>query len=113
MSLLRKKLLPLTLFLLLFSSLFPQSAKLQDLTKSALRFSISFPADRSKTALDGRLLLLIAKNNEREPRFQISEDLNTQQVFGVDVEGLKPDTEAIIDDSAFGSKLSNVPTVIL
>jgi hypothetical protein len=102
MSLLRKKLLPLTLFLLLFSSLFPQSAKLQDLTKSALRFSISFPADRSKTALDGRLLLLIAKNNEREPRFQISEDLNTQQVFGVDVEGLKPDTEAIIDDSAFG-----------
>ncbi len=102
MSLLRKRRLPLTLFLLLFSSLFPQSAKLQDLTKSAVRFSISFPAERSKTALDGRLLLLISKNNEREPRFQISEDLNTQQVFGLDVDGLKPDAEAIIDDSAFG-----------
>ena len=102
MSLLRKGLLPFTLFFLLFSSLFPQSAKLQHLTKSALRFSVSFPAERSKTALDGRLLLLISKNNEREPRFQISEDLNTQQVFGVDVDGLKPDAEAIIDDSAFG-----------
>lgn len=102
MSLLRKGLFPFTLFFLLSSSLFPQSAKLQDLTKSALRFSVSFPAERSKTPLDGRLLLLISKNSEREPRFQISEDLSTQQVFGVDVDGLKPDAEATIDETAFG-----------
>lgn len=102
MILLRKGLLPFPLVFLLFSFLFAQSAKLQVLTKSALRFSVSFPAERSKTALDGRLLLLISKNNDSEPRLQISEDLDTQQVFGVDVDGLKPDAEAIIDDNAFG-----------
>ena len=44
-----------------------------------------------------RLLLLISKDKAAEPRFQINEDLNTQQVFGIDVDGLKPGREAIVD----------------
>ena len=48
------------------------------------------------------MLLLISTDNSREPRFQINEDLNTQQVFGIDVDGLKPGQEAIVDASAFG-----------
>jgi len=51
------------------------------------RFEISFPASASKDALDGRLLLLISTDDKQEPRFQISEDLTTQQVFGVNVDG--------------------------
>ena len=35
------------------------------------------------------LLLLISTNNDSEPRLQINEDLTTQQVFGVDVDGWK------------------------
>ena len=92
------------LFLLLFSAhlLIPGSAKLANQAASNLRFAVSFPSERSATPLDGRLLLLVSKNNEREPRFQINEDLNTQQVFGIDVDGMKPDAEAIVDASAFG-----------
>ena len=81
---------------------FPAKARLESEPQANLRFTVSFPAERSKTPLDGRLLLLISRNNDREPRFQINEDLNTQQVFGVDVDGWKPDTEAIIDAEAFG-----------
>lgn len=67
-----------------------------------LRFAISFPASSSREALDGRMLLLISKDNSKEPRFQISEDLSTQQVFGVDVDGLKPGQEVVVDANAFG-----------
>ncbi len=76
------------------------------------RFAVSFPESNSKAALDGRVLLLISTDNSREPRLQINEDLNTQQVFGIDVDGLKPGQEAIVDDHAFGypvRSLSQVP----
>jgi len=77
-----------------------------------IQFAVSFPASAGKEALDGRLLLLLSTNNEKEPRLQISEDLSTQQVFGVDVDGLKPGQTATIDASAFGyprRSLSDVP----
>ena len=67
-----------------------------------LRFAVSFPAERSKTPLDGRLLLLISTDGKDEPRFQISEGPGTQLVFGIDVDGLAPGAEAVVDASAFG-----------
>jgi len=51
---------------------------------------------------DGLLLLLISNNNESEPRLQISEDLTTQQVFGIDVDGWKPGGTKTVDQNAFG-----------
>ncbi|HTG86161.1 MAG TPA: hypothetical protein VL907_03975 [Pyrinomonadaceae bacterium] len=76
------------------------------------RFEISFPETASRDALDGRLLLLISKNNEEEPRFQINEDLTTQQVFGVNVDGWKPGQPTVVDQSAFGyprHSLTDIP----
>ena len=35
-----------------------------------LRFGIQFPAERSKTPLDGRMLLLISADGSAEPRYQ-------------------------------------------
>ena len=99
-------------FLLLISLAFPYNARLESQPQSNLRFAVSFPSERSASPLDGRLLLLISKNNEREPRFQINEDLNTQQVFGIDVDGMKPDADAIVDAAAFGypvRSLSQLP----
>ncbi len=80
-------------------------------TQGSVRFTISFPESSSKEPLDGRVLLLIATDNSREPRFQISEDLNTQQVFGVDVDGLKPGQEATVDAKAFGYPLRSLSQV--
>ena len=75
------------------------------------RFEISFPASTTKDALDGRLLLLISTNNAAEPRFQINEDLNTQQVFGIDVDGWKPGETKTVDQNAFGYPVRSLADV--
>jgi len=80
---------------------FPWSGKAEHQLAN-LRFNITFPASVSKDALDGRLLLLISTNKDEEPRFQISEDLTTQQVFGIDVDAWKPGETKTVDQSAFG-----------
>jgi hypothetical protein len=68
----------------------------------APRFAVSFPAQRSATPLDGRLLLLISTDSTAEPRFLIEDGPGTQLVFGVDVDGWGPGTPVIVDQSAFG-----------
>jgi hypothetical protein len=77
-------------------------------TFAEVKFVVSFPAQRSKTPLDGRMLLLLSTNGDAEPRFQISEGPATQLVFGIDVEGLAPGREAVIDASAFGYPLRSL-----
>lgn len=94
-------------FISLAVFLFPTSAEV----KSNLRFEVSLPATASKEPLDGRLLLLISTNNEEEPRFQINEDLNTQQVFGVNADGWKPGQTTTVDQGAFGYPLRSLSQV--
>src|ERR1700752_815218 len=65
-------------------------------------FHIGFPAERSGAPLDGRLLLLLSTDSSAEPRLQINDSLNTQLVFGIDVDALRPGQAATIDASAFG-----------
>jgi hypothetical protein len=76
------------------------------------KFKISFTKDLINMAQDGRLLLMLSNNNKSEPRNQITDALNTQLLFGVDVEGMNPGDEIVMDASAFGypiQSLSNVP----
>jgi hypothetical protein len=68
---------------------------------SKLRFVVSTP-DSGSEALDGRMLVLISTDSTREPRFQISDGDATQQVFGIDVDGLRPGETAVIDGAATG-----------
>ncbi len=59
-----------------------------------------------------RLLLLISKNKDAEPRFQVGDGLHTQMVFGTDVHGWKPGTTQLIDVQAYGypvERLNEVP----
>ncbi|MFM7222771.1 MAG: hypothetical protein ACKO03_05025 [Bacteroidota bacterium] len=65
-------------------------------------FEVLLPAELSKTAVDGRLLIMLSKNPVGEPRFQISDDQGTQQIFGMDVEGWKPGTTVRINPEAYG-----------
>ncbi|GIW52762.1 MAG: hypothetical protein KatS3mg081_2117 [Gemmatimonadales bacterium] len=67
-----------------------------------VRFALSFPPERSALPLDGRMLLMLSVDSTAEPRFQINDGYNTQLIFGIDVEGLAPGAEAIIDASIFG-----------
>ena len=80
--------------------------------QSELKFKIRFPERHYATSQDGRLLLLLADNNEKEPRFQILDGPETQLAFGIDVEGLKPGEWALFDKTVFGypiKSLSGVP----
>jgi len=94
--------------LILTPLIFPRTAELRPPPVFGLSFSISFPETSSKGPLDGRLLLLVSTDNSKEPRLQINEDLNTQQVFGVDVDGLKPGQAAVVDNNAFGYPLKSL-----
>ena len=76
-----------------------------------LRFAIRFPAELSAAALDGRLLLMLSVDSAAEPRFQISDGPETQLVFGIDVEGLAPGTDAIVDATAFGFPIASLAGV--
>ncbi|MEZ5041082.1 MAG: hypothetical protein R2828_14385 [Saprospiraceae bacterium] len=76
-------------------------------------FSITLPATLGDTTFDGRLLLLLSNKEENEPRFQISDGLNTQLVFGLDVEGWAPGQTITVDAAAYGypiQQLKDVPT---
>jgi hypothetical protein len=71
-------------------------------TPARLRVALSYPSPAGATPLDGRLLLLVSTDGGKEPRFQITDNDRTQQVFGVDVDGLKPGQEAMFDGRAPG-----------
>jgi hypothetical protein len=75
------------------------------------RFGISFTEERSKQPLCGRVLLMISNDPSREPRLQISDSPNTQQIFGIDVNQLKPGEDAYIDCSIFGYPLKNISEI--
>ena len=94
--------------LILASFLFTRTVEMKTEPPSSLRFAISFPETSSREPLDGRILLLVSTDGSKEPRLQINEDLSTQQVFGVDVDGLKPGQETMVDPSAFGYPLRSL-----
>jgi hypothetical protein len=89
---------------------FPSLAQRQP-SKTGLRVAVSFSEQFSKMPLDGRLLLLISRNNTAEPRFQVGEDPDTQLVFGVDVEAMKPGQKVLFDRSIFGYPLRSMAEI--
>ena len=78
---------------------------------SKLRFSIGLPAAGAAGPIDGRVLLLVSKNGQGEPRFQITDNEKTQLIFGVDVEGLGPGQSAVVDAAAFGYPLRSIADI--
>ena len=57
---------------------------------------VQFPASLSSKPLTGRLILLISTNDEREPRFQLSDRPGSAQAFGLDVVNWAPHTLSLI-----------------
>ncbi len=95
----KKQLAIVALLLLCTSVLFAQT------------FEVMLPASISNKPLDGRLLLLLSKSTVGEPRFQISDDEATQQVFGMDVDQWQPGTKKQFDASAFGYPVETIKQI--
>jgi hypothetical protein len=96
-----------------FAVAFILSALTAQAQSSGLRFEVSFPKAASATPLDGHVLLLISTSDKEEPRFQIREEFaESQQAFGLDVEGLAPGAPATVDATRFGypkRSLADIP----
>ena len=65
-------------------------------------FAVSFPASVEEQAVDGRVILMLAKNGDTEPRFQVTAGVNAIQIFGVDVDGMSAGDIALVDGEVFG-----------
>jgi len=68
-------------------------------------FKIRFAPDVRTSPVDGRLILVVSKNLQGEPRFQVAWGLQTQQIFGIDVDGWKPGDALEIRSSTPGAPL--------
>jgi enterochelin esterase-like enzyme len=79
---------------------------------SAQTITVSFPPSRSAKPLDGRVLLLLSNDPSDEPRMQIDDTPKSQMVFGVTVDGWRPDEPLTIGSDAKGyprTSLKDVP----
>ncbi len=78
---------------------------------TGIQIRVSFGPELSKAPLDGRLLVMLSTDPKDEPRLQIDDSPNTQQIFGIDVDGLRPDQEAIFDSTTLGYPLGSLRQV--
>ena len=75
------------------------------------RFSVELPTSLGAAPVDGRLLVILSTDPSDEPRFQVSDRHETQQVFGVDVEGAAAGSEVVVDAAAFGYPVRNLSEI--
>ena len=60
---------------------------------------------------DGRIILILAIEDGREPRFQVGSGVDAAQVFGVDVEAMTPGTATTIGGGVFGYPIDDLKAV--
>jgi len=91
----------------------PIALGLPSSAQSSAGITVRLGASVAKEAVDGRLLLLFAKDTTSEPRSQVSAtSLSSAQVFGIDVDGMKAGEERTFDGAVLGypvESLSNLP----
>lgn len=81
------------------------------MTTEGPSFQVSFPSEVGEQPQDGRLILLLSRDNKQEPRFQFNFGLGTQLGFGWDVENMNPGQEILVGDSAFGFPVRKVSQI--
>ena len=77
----------------------------------AQSFSVSFPSRLSPLPLDGRLLLVLSTDPSDEPRNQIDDSPRSQIVFGVTMDGWRPDQPQLVDSHATGYPIRSLKDV--
>ena len=75
------------------------------------QFAIAMDPAMQREPADGRVLLMLSRNNETEPRFQVAAGVQAIQVFGVDVAGLETGGRAIVDSGVFGYPIQSLADV--
>tara|TARA_R110002073_G_scaffold279026_1_gene442936 strand:+ start:194257 stop:195993 length:1737 start_codon:yes stop_codon:yes gene_type:complete len=97
--------------ILFFVALLFLSCQTTSKKKAAIAINISFSESVSAKNLDGRLLLMLSTNAEKEPRFQIGVGLNDQLVYGMNVDGLAPNVQATFNEDVFGFPIASLKDI--
>lgn len=75
---------------------------------AAPRFEVSFPAQIRGEPVDGRLILIVSREPKGEPRMQVRWGVQTQQIFGIDVDGWQPGAPVVVEETAAGHPLPSL-----
>lgn len=78
---------------------------------SMAKVSVSFSEGIADRGIDGRLLLMFSNNDQKEPRFQINDGLNSQLIFGLNVDGMSAGQEVLFDEQVFGHPLNSISDI--
>lgn len=79
--------------------------------ETALQIRVRFGPELGKSPLDGRVLVMLSRDPAEEPRLQINDSPKTQQIFGIDVEGLGPGQDAVIGATTLGYPVASLAQV--
>lgn len=71
-----------------------------------LRFEVSFPDSTSTKPLTGRMFVILARDDQREPRQQVGR--YGVQLFGVDFSELEPGQNVVIDAETLGYPINRI-----
>lgn len=74
--------------------------------KKPLSFEVVLPAGPAN--LDGHVILVIAREDKLEPRYQITGNVESAQIFGADVENAAPGSTVRIDEKTIGYPLRSL-----
>ena len=78
---------------------------------TATEFHISYATGAATGPIDGRVVLVLAAADDTEPRFQVRAGVDAPQIFGLDVDGLQPGDEVVVDAFVFGYPHDSLGTV--
>ncbi len=81
--------------------------------ESRRQVRVRFTRGVNATPLDDRGLVRLSRDRAEELRFQVDINTGTRQIFAVDLEGLRPGEDSVIDASALNSpaeSLARVPS---
>ena len=72
-----------------------------NLSYAQTQISAVFPAEKGQK-FNGRLLFIFSTNDKAEPRYQVKDEVDTQQLFGQNVDNWTANQPILLDNSAFG-----------
>jgi hypothetical protein len=75
--------------------------------RTTTAFTITIPESLSDGIADGRLILMLSANPDKEPRFEISDGPKTQQAFGMNLENWKKGEKISFSVDAFGYPITS------
>ena len=98
-------------FILLLASCTILTSCVQVQSNPNIQITVKLSDSLSSEPIDGRMLLMLSTNAEEEPRFQINDGLNTQLIFGKNVEGLQPGDAVTFTSEDMGFPIENLDDI--